>query len=223
MGYTTDFDGSFELDRSLASEHREYLVQFNETRRMRRDPSRLKIDPIRDAAKLPHGPEGAYYVGGGGMMGQDREDSVVEYNSPPYGQPGLWCGWRPNEEGTAIIWDGGEKFYSYVEWLQYLVDHFLGPWDYKLNGKINWYGEDHSDTGTITVKDNVISTSSIEEEKQVNEDRIKVLENTLQLILDFQKNPIRRNQYSGNPDYKAPDWIQTKDRIFEIAKAALKK
>lgn len=45
----------------------------------------------------------------------------------------------------------------------------------------------------------------------------------LEEILNFKKNPIRRNQYAGNNGYMAPDWIQTKDKIFEIAKKALDK
>ncbi len=42
----------------------------------------------------------------------------------------------------------------------------------------------------------------------------------LEKILEFEKNPIRRNQYAGT-SYKAPDWIQTKEQIFKIAKEAL--
>ena len=40
-------------------------------------------------------------------------------------QPGLWCQWVPNASGTAIVWDEGEKFYYYIEWIKYLIEHFL--------------------------------------------------------------------------------------------------
>ena len=54
------------------------------------------------------------------------------------------------------MWDGSEKFNKYVEWLEYLIEHFLGPWGYRLNGKVTWAGEDESDVGTIVIVDNVV-------------------------------------------------------------------
>ena len=48
------------------------------------------------------------------------------------------------------------------------------------------------------------------------------LKKALEEILNYKKNPIRRSQYAGAGDYKAPDWIQTKDAIFGIAEKALK-
>jgi hypothetical protein len=143
----------------LRPEHAAYLKLFNETRRMKRDAAvaaRLP-DPVREAVGLPVGSEGGYFVGAGGHAGQDRDESVLDYNEPPAGQPGLWCQWTPSEDRTAIVWDGGEKFYSYGEWLEYLIEHFLGPWGYVLNGEMRWLGEADEDRGTIRVADNVVS------------------------------------------------------------------
>jgi hypothetical protein len=139
--------------------HAAYLKQFSKVRRMRRAPRKLKHlpDPLREAVGLPLGKEGGYFVSGGGPAGQDHDASVLDYNRPPAGQPGLWCHWVPNELGTAIVWNGGEKFYDYVEWLQYLIDHFLAPWGYLLNGDMKWAGEHESDRGTISVKDNQVT------------------------------------------------------------------
>ena len=63
----------------------------------------------------------------------------------------------PTEDAAGLEWDGGEKFYDYVEWLQYLITNFYGPWGYTLNGQIAWSGENSGDVGRITVKDNVVS------------------------------------------------------------------
>jgi len=52
------------------------------------------------------------------------------------------------------MWDGGEKFYNYVEWLKYLINHFFEKWGVKLNGEVYWKGEDGEDMGKIVVKDN---------------------------------------------------------------------
>ena len=78
-------------------------------------------DPIRQAAGLPIGDEAAYFVGGKGDFGQDHDNSIVDYNEPPTGQPGLWCQWII--EDNEIIWDGGEKFYNYIEWIEYLIEN----------------------------------------------------------------------------------------------------
>lgn len=160
MGYTTDFNGEFNLDKPLTIEHRAYLTKFSETRRMRRNPSVAdKLpDPDRIAVGLPVGNEGEYFVGAEGFAGQDRDDSVVDYNSSPNNQPGLWCQWIPTEDGTAIVWDGGEKFYDYVEWLEYIIKNFLAPWGYVLNGEVEWFGEDANDRGKIVVKNNAVKT-----------------------------------------------------------------
>lgn len=151
-------------------------------------------DPIRIAAGLPIGLEGAYFVGNDSFKGQTDDESVIDGNSPPGipdagaflrastagkmpngndwfqefekakqmglrcgGQPGLWCQWIPNAEGTALEWDEGEKFYEYQEWLRYLIEHFLAPWHYTVNGEVEWSGEESSDLGQLVVKNNVVT------------------------------------------------------------------
>jgi hypothetical protein len=145
---------------ALKSEHSAYLTVFSSTRRMRRDAKEVEKfpDPVRLAAGLPVGEEGGYFVGGGGFRGQDDDSSVLECNNPPAGQPGLWCHWAPDKYGRAIVWDRGEKFYYYVEWLEYLIKHFLGPWGYVLNGEVRWRGEDREDRGAIVVAANDVET-----------------------------------------------------------------
>ena len=158
MGYTTTFDGVFQLDRPLSPAHRAYLEAFSRTRRMQRNEWLTKKlpDPIREAALLPVGLSGAYYVGSTYDFGQAHTPDIIDYNHPPFGQPGLWCQWIPTSNASGIKWDGKEKFYDYTEWLQYLLDNFLKPWGYVLGGEVTWQGEDSDDRGTIHVKDNRI-------------------------------------------------------------------
>jgi hypothetical protein len=143
---------------ALKPEHAAYLTAFNESRRMKRDAKIVEgfPDPVRLAAGLPVGKEGGYFVGGGGFMGQDRDASVLDGNKPPRGQPGLWCKWVPDKYGRAIVWDRWEKFYYYVEWLEYLIKHCLGPWGYVLNGEVRWRGEDRDDRGVIVITANAV-------------------------------------------------------------------
>jgi hypothetical protein len=145
---------------ALKPEHAAYLTAFSSTRRMKRDARKAEEfpDPVRLAAGLPVGKEGGYFVGGGRPWLQDRDSSVLDYNLPPWGQPGLWCKWAPDRDGRAIGWNGAEKFYDYIEWLEYLIEHFLGPWGYVLNGQIQWRGENREDRGVIVVSENGVKT-----------------------------------------------------------------
>lgn len=158
MGYTTDFFGELEISPPIKQEHADYINKFNDTRRMKRNEfvATYLDDPVRQAAGLPVGEQGCFFVGGIDYKGQGRDASVIEDSYPPAGQPGLWCQWRI-EEGH-LVWDGGEKFYYYEEWLEYLIANFFGPWGYTLNGSIDWYGEDSDDRGVIFVKDNMVES-----------------------------------------------------------------
>lgn len=159
MGYTTEFYGAFKLNRPLADAYRLYLTQFSETRRMKRN-SVLTVqrpDPVRFAVGLPVGNEGEFFVGCTEDFGQEHgAKDIVNYNGAPSTQPGLWCKWVPNEDGTAIEWNGAEKFYDYTEWLKYLIANFLEPWGYNLNGEVAYEGEDHEDFGKIVVVNNEV-------------------------------------------------------------------
>lgn len=161
MGYDSTFTGAFKCSPALTAAQVAYLTAFGETRRMRWDASKAaqRADPLREAVGLPLGAEACYFVGGDGYHGQVHTADVVNYNAPPAGQPGLWCQWVPTEDGASIKWDENEKFYCYIEWLLYIIDHFLRPWGVRLNGIVSWRGEDHGDTGRIIVRDNLVGVN----------------------------------------------------------------
>ena len=69
-------------------------------------------------------------------------------------QPDLWCQWIPTDDGRAIVWDRGEKFERPDAWIEYLLRHFLVPWGYVLNGRVEWDGPDEDEYGVILVTDN---------------------------------------------------------------------
>lgn len=146
MGYTTDFSGEFNINKPLGDKIKQFLKLFNETRRMGREEG--------DA----FGVEGEFYVFGEGSFGQAKDGRIIDYNKPPSTQPALWCGWTPNEDGTAIVWDESEKFYCYVEWLVYLINKILAPNGYVLNGVVQWQGEENGDVGEIFVNNNVVTS-----------------------------------------------------------------
>ena len=157
MGYTTEFDGEISIEPPLNEHEVSYLERFAGTRRM-------------------HRRKGPYYVDAAGFAGQDHEEDVLDYNSPPIGQPGLWCQWIPEQNGRVLEWDQGEKFYESEAWMAYLIDHFLKPgaeaqrhglpefehftFDHVLNGVIYAQGEEPDDVWRLIVNDNEVTTQS---------------------------------------------------------------
>jgi hypothetical protein len=85
----------------------------------------------------------------------DMIDKSVTSDAPPKEVPGYWCQWTINDEGN-LAWDCGEKFYEYVPWLKFLIEHFFAPEGYVLDGDIIYDGEDCSDHGLIRVRENVV-------------------------------------------------------------------
>ena len=110
--------------------------------------------PKSDKPEDIYGHDGEYFTGDFNKRWAERARLMKKGLC----QHGLWCQWEISEDGKLLQWDGGEKFYNYVEWLKYLINHFFEPWGIKLNGTIEWEGEDHSDTGRIIVTDNVVKT-----------------------------------------------------------------
>ena len=41
MGYNTEFFGEFKLSKKLTKEQIEYLIMFSESRRLKRDPTKI--------------------------------------------------------------------------------------------------------------------------------------------------------------------------------------
>ena len=149
MGYTTEFEGRIDIVPVLSAEEITFINKFADTRRMNRK-------------------NGPYFVDGDGFAGQDDgPDEIYDHNNPPKGQPGIWCQWIVTDDGAAIVWDGGEKFYESAEWMAYIIKNFLGkdpiaakelPFlkGHTLNGRIGAQGEDASDMWELLVNDNEV-------------------------------------------------------------------
>lgn len=72
--------------------------------------------------------------------------------------PGNYCQWVAREDGSEIAWDEGEKFYNYVEWMEYVIDNFIKPSGCVGNGVIQWEGKEQGDVGQIKIVDNVVTS-----------------------------------------------------------------
>jgi hypothetical protein len=162
MPYETTITGEFAINPPLAAAHLAYLLAFSRTRHMRCATRALKKrpDPLREAAGLPLGRGGAYYVGGLDLFSQSLA-TVTNSLQPPHGQPSLYCKWTPTTDGRALVWQGSGAHYE--EWLEYLMKHFLLPWGYVLCGRVEWQGKRPSDSGVIRIEENILVVIDLED------------------------------------------------------------
>ena len=158
MGYTTYFSGEFTFNKPVTEELKTFINKFSDTRRMIRDNSKIK-ELYPNWRELCFngdlGIDGAYFVGeADDCFVGGRDTSIINGNSAG-NQLGLWCQWIINNN-NELVWDDGEKFYNYVEWLEYLIEHFFAPLGYALSGTVYYEGEDPDDFGKIVVDDNFV-------------------------------------------------------------------
>ena len=150
MGYNTDFNGELKIEPVLKPEDKLFLERFSNSRHMKRDV----VKTIELFGQGNYGVEGEWFLDD--KMNPDHTPDIVNYNCPPSTQPGLWCDFCPNEEGTALVWNGNEKTYDGLEWITYLVTNYLAPRGYVVNGRLDAFGEERGDVWAIVVKDNVV-------------------------------------------------------------------
>lgn len=161
MGYTTEFTGEVRVEPPLNHNEIGFLEDFIRTRHMNR---------VKGPLYAP-----------GGFDGTNDLD-VIDMNNPGPTQPGLWCKWESADYGHVIRWDGREKFYDSVEWMQYLIDNLFSEkareyvevhhsgdkrldaftFNHVFNGILEAQGEDEDDKWLLIVKDNVASRKDIQ-------------------------------------------------------------
>jgi hypothetical protein len=61
-----------------------------------------------------------------------------------------------SEDRECILPEQDESRHGFRLWLKLVVEHYLAPREYVLNGEVTWEGEDRDDCGTIFVKDNQV-------------------------------------------------------------------
>ncbi len=92
-------------------------------------------------------------------ISQERHDSDFSYYDKRRPYPSIWCQWiieQTRDGNDILVWDEGEKFYMYTEWLVYLIENYFNKWNIKLNGEMEWQGEEREDVGKIVIEDNKI-------------------------------------------------------------------
>ena len=87
----------------------------------------------------------------------------------PNRKPSIWLQWEivENDGKHYLKWDGGEKFYKYIEWLEYVIKYIFKGWGLLLNGRIEWRGEGWDDVGYIEVEDNNVKSGYLQFQKTI--------------------------------------------------------
>jgi hypothetical protein len=107
--HSSDFSGFIEITPPLSKEERDYINAFKSTPR---------VDCL----------QGPYFVT---KMNPASAIKVRHHDIPAYGQPSLRCQWEITEDGSRIVFDrivfdeGEHEFDKPLEWMVYLIDHFL--------------------------------------------------------------------------------------------------
>lgn len=160
MGYTTTFDGKFQIDPPLSPKLADYINRFANVRHMRRNVDEIKkVYPNwKDLCfRCRLGYEGEFLAIKSKEYGQEHTNDIIDYNCPPKTQPGLWCQWVISKTNPSVLkWDGGEQFYNYKEWLEYLIENFLWPNGHVVNGTVRFQGEAEDDKGELCVNNNKV-------------------------------------------------------------------
>jgi len=150
-----DILGFFQLSRPLRDSEMAFLNAFSQMPRQKLDV--VKVQEVfqgeygnpfpKRKGKDVYGEEGEYYVGS--LLATHKVEAVVGDEAPAT-QPSSWCHWCA--ERTRLLWDGEEEFEKPVEWLRYVIKHFLDPWGIAVDGAVQWQGFDvPHDRGTISV------------------------------------------------------------------------
>lgn len=86
-----------------------------------------------------------------GMDGRDFDDD----------RPQGYCKWNLTKDLKGLAWDGGEKFYGYIEWLEWIIKRILKPAKIEINGMVEYQGEFVEDCGAIIVKANQVRLARV--------------------------------------------------------------
>jgi len=159
MGYTTNFEGEFTFNKQVDKELEKYVNNFARTRHMLYNTEWIKKElPFWRAFTFDGnlGKNGCLIADENHVFDvwpNENEKWVKDVNDSG-DCPSLWANWKI--ENNTLVWNGAEKFYSYVEWLEFYITNFFEPNDLKLSGVVYFYGEDREDCGSIIIDENFV-------------------------------------------------------------------
>ncbi|MFI1656029.1 hypothetical protein ACH4ZU_14110 [Streptomyces sp. NPDC020472] len=107
MGYEIHYSGEISVIPPLNAAEVAFLSDFAGSRRVERLSGPYRCD--------------------GGPRPEPADPDILDRNTPPSGQPGLFCGWTPRSDGAALQAPKVGDYFNPAEWLTYLIETFLSP------------------------------------------------------------------------------------------------
>lgn len=89
-------------------------------------------------------------------LDDETYEELAAMDGPFYegdGFPSHWNQWIVGDDWQSVKWNGGEKFYGYIDWIRLLNRKFLAPRGYCLGGTVHFQGEEPGDSGRIVATD----------------------------------------------------------------------
>jgi hypothetical protein len=86
---------------------------------------------------------------------QRNSDNEHREGNGPDGKPiypGIHCDFTVTNDGTSIVWNGSEKTYNGVEWINWIIFQYLFPNGYTLTGHLDAQGADSDDVWRLMIR-----------------------------------------------------------------------
>ena len=139
-GDCTELEGYFKVNKPLDEETQFIIRGLRHGMSHRRDSQQLAnhLGISLEVCFKNYGVDGQLYMEDNDIAVMPRQRHEEE-RIP--NQPSTRFSWKYFPEEQAIRWDRSEKFYCYVEWIQYLIDYVLAPRGYVLNGHVETFND----------------------------------------------------------------------------------
>lgn len=162
MGYNTDFDGEIKINPALPKDIANYIRDFSRVKHIKRDPE--VVPSLNDGKGLSYcfngnpGPDGCYYIGKDESLGTGEEE--LDGLS-------LWCDFTVSQDGSEIMWNQSSRTIKALEWISFLINHFIAPFGHVCNGTIECCGDNFDDKWEICVENNEVTRNEIIADVQI--------------------------------------------------------
>lgn len=160
MGYSTSFYGTIDISPALSEDMFKYIRKFSNVRHVKRDVA--TIPSLNDGEGLSFcfngnpGTDGCYYVG------EDRTvDSPTSDADEPLDGLSHWCDFSVSTTGDALVWTKCSDTKNGLEWITFLIEHFLKPLGHVCNGKMECQGDEFDDQWELCVENNKVTRKEV--------------------------------------------------------------
>lgn len=150
MGYETDFYGGLAFYPQISPLHRDYLAGFFNKNHYTISQEAYKqvahYSDLHTLCGLPLDEHCTFYLP---VESRPLLSDRPKYSNKVVANPTLPSAYCPLRITDTDILIRNGKSYDWEEWLTWVINNLLAPWNYTLAGEIEWSGEEPDDRGKI--------------------------------------------------------------------------